>query len=517
MTDTPRKALPPIVGATGLKQFSGYIREEFLPELTGPRWYRVLQEMTIQDATISSILFAIQMMMRQVSFDVQPFSEDEADKEIAAFVSECLHDMRESWPMTLAEIMSFIPWGWAAMEKVYKVRGGDVTRADGSPDKLRSSKFDDGKTGWASWSIRGQDSLLHWIFDDETGEALSFVQMPAPTYTPRTVPLGKCMHFRASSRKGNPEGVSVLRGAYQAWYFLKNIRRIEAIGIERDLAGIPVFEVPGHLLNSTESTEAEQAALAAYQRIGANLRNDEQAFVILPGDTDERGNKLYGLKLLSTGGTRQFDTNKVIERYRTDIAMSVLADFILIGHQQVGSYSLVSSKTTLFATALGAWLDSICTEINAHIPELLRFNGMDAARAPKLAHGDVEKIDLEALGPYLTSLVDAWQKGLFSGAGGERLYRHMLDQAGMPTPTEAETRAALEEAEKQRQEEERRRQEAAARLQQQPGEGEGEEEINNAAPPEKPARAAERTLTDADIDALIERELRGALDWAKAA
>lgn len=56
----------------------------------------------------------------------------------------------------------------------------------------------------ASWSIRGQDSLLHWNFDDETGEAISFVQMQAPDYRPRTVPLSKCMLFRSSTRRTTP-------------------------------------------------------------------------------------------------------------------------------------------------------------------------------------------------------------------------------------------------------------------------------------------------------------------------
>jgi hypothetical protein len=106
--------------------------------LSGTRWLQVVQEMSTQDPTISGILFAISMLMRQVPWSVQPFAEDDADKELAAFVEECLHDMREPWPMTLSEILSFLPWGWAALEKIYKLRAGAVTRADGTPDKLRS-------------------------------------------------------------------------------------------------------------------------------------------------------------------------------------------------------------------------------------------------------------------------------------------------------------------------------------------------------------------------------------------
>lgn len=121
--------------------------KSFYPRLTGPRWYRIVSEMSVQDATIAGILF-------RHSDDDAPGAvlraavlRGQGRPESAALVEECLHDMRKSWPMTLSEILSFLPWGWAAMEKIYKVRGGEVRRADSMPDKLRSSKYDDGKIG----------------------------------------------------------------------------------------------------------------------------------------------------------------------------------------------------------------------------------------------------------------------------------------------------------------------------------------------------------------------------------
>ena len=524
MTDTPQKPDFAIIGATGLNAQGGYVREEFLTELSGDRWRRVVAEMSTQDPTISGILFAIQMLMRQVSWSVQPFSEDEADKESAAFVDSCLHDMRESWPMTLSEILSFLSWGYAPLEKVYKLRAGAVTRPDGTADRLRSSKYSDGRSGWAAWAIRGQDSIDFWVFDEATDEATAFVQTPPPTYRPRTVPLAKCLHFRTSSRKANPEGVSMLRGVYRPWYFKKRIENIEGIGIERDLAGLPIAKIPGRYLNGAERTPEDTATYNAVKQIVTNIRRDEQEGVVWPNDRDEDGNPMFELDLLTTGGTRQFDTGKIIERYDSRIAMAVMADFILLGHQQVGSYSLVSSKTNLFSTALGAWLDVICTEVNANaIPELLRYNGLDPERAPMLTHGDVEKVDLEALGPYLTALVAAFEKGVFNNPGGDRLWRHLLDQAGLPQPTEAEAQAAIE-AEQQRQEAERMRKEEEARqraelLAQQtppppPPAAPGDEQADAGA---QPAQAAEpRTLSDADIDALIDSVLADAREDARA-
>lgn len=493
MTDK-RKAPTVAIGATGLKQYGGYIQEEYLNELSGDRWWKVIHEMSTADPTITGILFAIQMLIRQVTFTVAPFSEEQQDKDDAAFVESCIHDMRDSWALTLSEILSFLPWGYAPLEVVYKIRGGEVHKADGAVDALRSSQHDDGKVGWACWSIRSQDTIYAWVFDAD-GEAVAFEQQPPPHYASRTVPLAKCLHFRTMSRKSNPEGVSLLRGVYRPWYFLKRLQNLEGIGIERDLVGIPQIDLPAEMLDPNAPAEV-QAALNYYKQLGQNVRNDEQACIIMPRVYDDSGHELYGFKLVSAAGTRQFDIGKSVERYKTDIATAVMADFMRLGHEGVGSYSLASSKTSLFATALGAWLDSICSVIQGRIPELLRFNGMDVTREPKLSHGDVEKIDLGQLGEFLKALTGAQAGGLFGGPAGTRIQRYLLEQAGMPTPTDAEAQQAADEAQQQNEQE---AQDKAAQL----------EMLNKTPPPpnaqqDEPATAAEGDPLDALIDGVLD-------------
>lgn len=434
MTDKQTAFRP--LGVSGLTHWGGRISEEYLTELQGDRWHRVIREMTTNDPMIGGILFAIEMLMRQVDWTVAPFSTDDADIELASFVNACLHDMREAWSLSLAEMLSLLPWGWASLEITYKLRGGE--KAD---DPLHSSRYDDGKVGWASWSIRAQDTLLNWEFN-EGGDPIGFVQQAPPNYVPVFIPLSKCLHLKTSARKGNPEGVSVLRACYRPWYFKKHIENIEAIGVERDLAGLPVAEVPAELLSPTRTAE-QTAVFNAVRDIVVNIRRDAQEGILWPSDHDQQGNQLYTLKLLSTGGTRQFDTGKIIDRYNTQIAMAVLADFMMLGHQATGSWALASSKTSLFSTALGAWLDTICQAVNTQtIPQLLRLNGMDASRAPALTHGDVESLELGELGTFIQALNSA--APLFQGDGGQQLYAHLLKQAGLPIPAETAPQQASE-------------------------------------------------------------------------
>ena len=224
-----------------------------------------------------------------------------------------------------------------------------------------------------------------------------------------------------------PTHNSLLRRAYSPWYYKSNIQRIEAIGIERDLAGLPVVKVPGELFESP----AMSAQLQVYKDLVTNLRADEQSGVVIPSDYDPASGKpMYELSLLSTGGARQTQTDPVIARYDQRIASSMLADFILLGQEKVGSYALSHDKTTMFNQALGTFLDQIAAVVNRFaIPRLLRLNGLDVSKGtPELKHGDVTSPDLAALGTFLQALANAGMNvaGMADG-------KWLLEQAGVPT------------------------------------------------------------------------------------
>jgi hypothetical protein len=420
------------LGSSGLNRSGGVVHEEYLRELAGQRWRRTLREMIDQDPVIGAVLFAVEMLIRQVEWPVVPASDKPEAMEVAEFVQGCLDDMETTWPDTLAEITSFLAWGWSYMEIVYKLRGGDAR------DPKRRSKYSDGRVGWRKWGIRSQESLDEWDFDEEGG-VRGLWQMPPPDYRRRYIPADKALHFRVTSRKGNPEGRSILRNAYRPWYFLKHIQNIEGIGIERDLAGLPVAHVPAEVLAEPRTAEY-QAVYDAIKDVVTNIRRDEQEGVMWPLAYDANGHPLYKLELLSTGGTRQFDTDKIINRYKSEIAMSVLADFILLGHEAVGSFALASSKTSLFSVAIGAWLQSIAAPINDKgIPDLLRLNGIPLDLAPRLVPGDVETVDLTELGNYIKAL---------TGGGvsfDEEEQRWLKSQAGIPINVKAQDEEEGEE------------------------------------------------------------------------
>jgi len=391
-----------VLGVTGLNRQDGIVNEEWLRQLEGTKGVKIYAEMRDNDPVIGAILYAIKTLVRQTRSSVHPSGTSEKHHSYAQFVNECLADMSVCWPDFLSEVLSMLPFGWSYFETLYKIRGGHTD------NPKTNSIFNDGKVGWRKFGIRAQDTLDHWEFSDE-GEILGMWQMAPPNYNLIYLPIEKCIHFRTETHKNNPEGRSILRNAYRSWFFCKRIQEIEAIGIERDLAGLPVMQVPLELLASN-ATAAQKAVVDECRDMIQKIRRDEYEGVVIPSETDIDGNPSgFKLSLLSSGGRRPLDVNEIVKRYESRTALSVLGEFVLLGMDGTGSFALSSSKTALFAQALGTYLQSIATTFNEQaIAPLMRLNGFkDVSCYPKLVFSDIETPDVRELGAALTGLAGA--------------------------------------------------------------------------------------------------------------
>lgn len=381
------------IGRVGQRRYGGIFYEEFLSELRGRKGAEVFTEMSNNDETIGAILFAIEMLVRQASWNVEPGGSTAKDREAAEFVKSCMDDMQQTWIDTISEILSFLTYGWSFHEIVYKRRMGRTK------DNRTSSKYDDGLIGWMKLPIRSQETLYQWEYDDQDN-LIGMTQMPPPDFGLITIPMTKAMLFRTRSRKDNPEGRSILRTAYRSWYFKRRIQEIEGIGIERDLAGLPVITTPEGMDIWDKDDEDMNAIRAGLEAMVKNIRRDSTEGLVLPFG--------YSFELTSTGGSRQFDTNSIIARYDTKISQTVLADFIQLGHESVGSFALSSDKTNLFSMAICAFLDIICQTFNSQgIPALIDINGDHFAGVtdyPRLTHGDIEDVDLATVATFIKDM-----------------------------------------------------------------------------------------------------------------
>lgn len=416
------------LGVTGLKIYSGVVNEEFLSTLSGPRGVRVYRQMADNDSTVGAVLMAVDLLVRAVEWKMEPIDDSQPAKDMAHFADGVFSDMEQPFSDFISEAMTMLVYGWSWFEVVLKRRLGP-----GQRDPRRRSAHSDGLIGIRKLAPRSQDSLNRWEVSDQ-GDILGMWQSAVTTAGgPIFLPYSRSLLFRTKSDKNNPEGRSVLRNAYRSWYLLKTIQDSEAIGIERELAGLPVAYIPSKYMRS-DATAADQAFYAAVKQIVRDVKFNEQGGVILPSDLyptedDKLTNEpMVRLELLSTGGRRQIDTGPVVLRYQRDIARSVLADFMMLG-QDRGAFNLADSKTDLFLRACETYLGRIADTVNRTLlPRLWEYNGMDKSLMPRAVPGHIAPTNLDELGMFIERISRAGMP-LFPD---EKLERHVREESGLP-------------------------------------------------------------------------------------
>ena len=416
------------LGATGLWRTGGFVIDDILPQLRGRQSLTAYRDMSENDPIIGAILFAIERVILQVDWRVDPYDDNtgatptDEDRAAAAFIQECMDDMSHSWHELMIAILSFLPFGWSFFEIVYKKRSGPEQK-----DPAKRSKYNDNKVGWRKIVMRAQDSLWQWQFD-ESGGIKAMIQRDPTTGRLNVIPIEKALLFRTTTARGNPEGRSILRNCFKSWYYKRRIEEFEAVGVERDLAGLPVAFVPPEWM-SASATPAEKSAFHAMERIVRGVKRNETEGVILPMMFDENGKQLVDFKLMNSGGARQFNTDQIISRYNQPIALTCLADFIMLGHESVGSFALGASKIDLFVAAVESWVRLIAEVVNSHaIPRLMSLNGMDTSRAPVLTYGQINAVDLNELGTFLANLSSSQLL-----TPDNNLEDYLRELAGLPT------------------------------------------------------------------------------------
>ena len=387
---------PPVrtkqIGIVGLRQSAGYVYEDFLPELRWPNAGRVYQQMADNDPVVGAILYLAEMLIRGAEWHVQPASASEEDQDAANFLESCMNDMEVSWANTITEVLSMLTYGWSFHEILYKVRRGPHE----SNPKFHS-RYADGKFGWRGFPIRSQASWEKWIFDDN-GEPVAFQQRPEPTYELYTIPLTKGLLFRTRVSRGNPEGRSLLRNAYRPYYFKQRFEEIEGIGIERDLAGLPVLKTPEDLdLWNDEDPDMVKLRNQA-ETLVSSIRRDSQEGIILPAG--------WELSLLSSGSTRTINIGEVIQRYDTRIAITMLSDLVLIGNgSKTGSFAMADVKQSMLSNALQAQLYNIADVFNqSAVPQLFELNSWDLNELPKIVPGQINSPSLKEVAVMLRAM-----------------------------------------------------------------------------------------------------------------
>ncbi len=401
---------------TGLRVSDGRIYEEIDEEFRWPRLVHTCKIMS-RDETIYAANHAIKSLIRRVKWSVRtPDADGEVTEEMKRrekFIWECMHDMEHSWSDFINEALSMLTYGFSIHEKVYKVRKGY-----GSGIRV-PSKYSDQKIGWAKLPIRSQDTIYKWHYDDnirnikyveqDLSYALGATGLPNKIATQVKIPYKKLLHFKFDSQRGNPEGNTPLKACRVPWKYKTTIAEFEAIGVSRDMNGMPMISIPPEYM----SPDASPDKVAVYEYMKDIIRNihmNEQAGLVFPRFIDpESKQDLFDFKLVSVDGSKQFDTGTIIDRYENKILMTYLADVLKMGQDNtVGSFALSDNKTNLMAVGIEAILTQLLEVINRDlVSQTALMNGWDLSKPlPQICFEDLDERDLDKLGAFIQRTVD---------------------------------------------------------------------------------------------------------------
>lgn len=390
-----------VLGIAGDNTHNGQIRaDEFLPELRGKRAIRKYREMRDNDSTIGAVMYATEQVLRDVDIKVMPANDTPAAKREADFVESIFKDMDHTLDDHVSEALSSLTFGFAWFEVVYKRRNGQKT----------GSKYSDGRMGVRKIASRAPWTISKFDVDEKTGDVLGIHQEGSGFNNTNYIPSRKSLYYKTTAINNDPSGRSILRNAYTSYEYLNNLQSIEAIAVERELAGIPVARIPSEYL-SPDATSAQSGFLANLQQILRDVKFNEQGYIVLPSDTypDSNGSptntRLVDVELMASNGKRNIDIDPIVKRYQHDIARSVLSEFLMLGGGNTGSYALSKSKTDLFLRALESYIQAIVDVLNKQLVERLwELNGLNYDLMPTIVAGDVAPHDLREIAAFLRNL-----------------------------------------------------------------------------------------------------------------
>lgn len=392
------------IGSSGTSIFDGYISDEdYVSELTGSTAISTYDEMRKSDGVVKAAILACELPIRAANWFIEPASDDEKDKEVADFVSDCLFNkMSITWDDFLRQCLLMLPFGFMVFEKVFA-----------------SVMFDNQEMiGWKKFAPRLPATILKW--QTEAGE--SGVTQTLPTGANVSIPIEKLIIFTNNKEGDNWVGISVLRSAYRPWFFKSHIEKINAIAFERQGLGIPYAKLPKGF---TKKDRAKAETLLE------NLRANEKLHLVEPDGWE------VGFKDMKAKTAKDPDSS--IRRYNREILISVLAQFLDLGSGSTGSRALSADHSSTFHNNLTAVAKQVKDVINKYaIRQLVNLN-FTVSEYPKLEFSNIGLPRYAELAKAMTSLT---QQGIIKP--DEKLEDFIRQLMNLPEKPE------LEEEEKEK-------------------------------------------------------------------
>lgn len=417
----PRVDQEPL-GASGRAHFNGFIQfDEMLQRLVGIEGLRIYDQMYRSDPHVRRNILAVWSPIQGATWEVTPHGEDDATPAdiFAAELCEWVlwSYMRPNFTEHLATVgplllrSGYLPFEqiWASTE----FRGKKII----APRKL---------------DLRLPRTIWKW-YQDEYGE-LSAVEQLLPNAASVEIPASELVYYRLASEGDNWTGTSLLRQAYKPWFYKEHMERIDAIGQERKAVGVPIVYPP----QGTDTVTRGEV-----ETVLANLHVNQAGYLLMPGPKAGAGvdpGVGWTVEIVTFDSSSGQSVKDSIEYQQRAISSSVLADFMELGHHEVGARATASVQDDPFLSAVGALGNLIAIPLNELLARIAELNVPGITGPPTLKLAMHDDASLSELATFVGELV---KDGIM--VADPELEDYLRERADLP-PANPEIRKQHEEA-----------------------------------------------------------------------
>lgn len=396
----PTKNTDPL-GRSGTVNTRGFIGEsEQNAVLFWPYNLEIYDRMRRTDPTIRWMLSLISTPIQAATWTVEPFSEDEKDLEVAAFIEWCLFDrLSGGWDEWLRQVLTYLVFGHSVFERV----------ADFEPVSFAYSTTDNERKIIEREAFvldklapRLQRTIFKWVPSEDDISKLDHIeQFLADGRSPSNpkIPANKLVIFTNEKEGDDYRGISILRTAYKSYQYKHKLENLEAIAYERS-AGLPIVYPP-------DNATADE--LDAVEEAVKDMRQGESLYLVMPGPKAGSVAEKDGwlIEDLAITGDAGGSPNLAIQRYEEAMAKNVLAEFMRLGHQNMGARATADVQQDPYYQAIEAQVNHIEDVINDEVIKPLVSWNYEVEGFPRICASKIQAKNVEVVGNLLTNMINA--------------------------------------------------------------------------------------------------------------
>lgn len=412
------------IGVSGYAVQSGYIIEkERNPALAGARKFQTYSELLANVEIIGACVRYFLAMVTRPSCIVEPADKSAEAQKISLAVDEIIHDLERPWTRVVKRAALSAIYGYSWQEWIAKKRA-------------------DGLVGLLDIEPRACSTIARWDVD-EAGTVHGVWQQSPASFRELYIPRAKSVYVCDDVLSESPEGLGIMRHAAPAGQMLQAYERLEGVGFESDMRGVPVGRAPyGELQERVRQhtlSQADSDAMTApiesmvtdhLRSVASGVVLDSSVYEGKGESATPSGAQKWGLELLTADVGSMAELANAIARKTRGIARLFHLEGILLGESGAGSLAMADSKAEAFGMLIDSTLAEIASQFDKDIiGPLMRLNGWPPDLAPWFSFGNLPHLSAKDI---TGALVDLSRAGAPLGPDDEDAVNAVRELVGLP-------------------------------------------------------------------------------------